>query len=393
MDKVDYIGSFAQENVNFATQVIRTATVGDNFYKAMLFLEKSRFIDDTDWEAVPGCTKGQKVLVTNASNYAADTDGLAKSWLFDLFVNGFAGDCILVSLGVDVDTDATAAIDSLKEVYEQLKPYAYFKTACVCTGTKGGEDNTRLAVDFCVELAALCADEKNLLSAAPAYPFTVLKDAAGLKTNLSTDYDLYKALNAAGTKGDAYMVAHMDATRNGALYNIGLALSTSNASGLPIGNGVDMVASANITCGGVDGIVLPRAFRSVLKGANIGSYKFVGDNTGSVACEGEKTLCGDTVPANWILCYINYMCRVNIAKLLTQMNTYRNATTYSQILSLLSDQLMVFSLSGRLTDVAITAPAYDQLPSSKTEFVITHAWVATYVGRIEKVSITGSLYV
>lgn len=381
MDKVDYIGSFAQENVNFATQVIRTAIVGDNYYKAMMFLEKGRFIDDSTWEAIPGCTKGQKVLVTSAATYASDTSGLAKSWLFDLFVNGFSGDCILVSL------ESATLEASMDEAYEALKAYAYFKTACICTGTNGGEDNSVLNGDILVHFAELCADDKTLLSAAPAYPFTVVAS-----TDL-TSYSLYSKLLAKGTKGDAYMVAHSDATRNAALYNIGLALSDVNGSGTPVGNGVDMTASGNMTCGGVDGTAIPRGFRSTLKGANIGTYKFVGDNTGSVACEGEKTLCGDTVPANWIIAYVGYMCKVYIAKRLTRMNTYRNSATYGQILQILSDQLSSFAISGRLEDVAITAPSFDKLPASKTEFVISNAWIATYVGRVEKVSITGSLYV
>ena len=37
MDTNDFLGSFAQENVSFSTQIVRTASVGDNYWTAMVF--------------------------------------------------------------------------------------------------------------------------------------------------------------------------------------------------------------------------------------------------------------------------------------------------------------------------------------------------------------------
>ena len=100
MDKNDFLGSFAQENVVFQTQIIRTAIVGDNFWKVMIFVENSRFVTSSapEWVEAPGLT-GVKCCTVTADTYSALTTGLLKSWLYDLFANGFTGDCILVACG------------------------------------------------------------------------------------------------------------------------------------------------------------------------------------------------------------------------------------------------------------------------------------------------------
>ena len=74
MDNNDFLGSYAQENVAFTTRVIRTATVGDNFYKVMMFVENSRFVEASSagWVQVPG-SPALKALTVTASDYAEYT--------------------------------------------------------------------------------------------------------------------------------------------------------------------------------------------------------------------------------------------------------------------------------------------------------------------------------
>ena len=120
MDTNDFLGSFAQENVAFTTQIIRPVSLGDNYWKVMVFVENDRFVDSsTDaWVSVPGSST-LKALTVNAGDYASSTFGLLRSWLYDLFANGFTGDCILVACankpGEDGNNDAFIAAMSRSE--------------------------------------------------------------------------------------------------------------------------------------------------------------------------------------------------------------------------------------------------------------------------------------
>ena len=114
MDTNDFLGSFAQENVSFATQIVKTSSVGDNFWTAMIFVESDRFVTATaanGWEDAPGLSSC-KVLVVDADTYSEYTTGLLASWLYDLFCNGFTGNCILVAPG---DEEAARELISHKE--------------------------------------------------------------------------------------------------------------------------------------------------------------------------------------------------------------------------------------------------------------------------------------
>ena len=103
MNTNDFLGSWADENVSFATRIVKSASVGDNFWTAMVFVENSRYVNTTQtgWEKAPGTedSQGIKVLAVDATNYANYTSGLLQSWLYDLFCNGFSGECILVACG------------------------------------------------------------------------------------------------------------------------------------------------------------------------------------------------------------------------------------------------------------------------------------------------------
>ena len=130
MDPNDFLGSFAQENVSFTTKVIRTAVVGDNFWKVMIFVENNRFVNsDTEyWIGVPGSST-LKALTVTVDDYAEHTSGLLRSWLYDLFCTGFNGDCILVACGTNITDDNASFITSMETAYDLLKAYAYHKKA------------------------------------------------------------------------------------------------------------------------------------------------------------------------------------------------------------------------------------------------------------------------
>ena len=383
MDTNDFLGSFAQENVAFTTQIIRPVSVGDNYWKVMVFVENDRFVDSsTDaWVSVPGSST-LKALTVNAGDYASSTSGLLRSWLYDLFANGFTGDCILVACankpGEGGNNDAF--ITAMGDAYELLKAYAYHKTVCA-----GGDD--AIASDIAVALAKLCAADKGLLSSAPYYPYSTATPA-------QPDSDtIYSAVKASGF--DAFFAAHQDKTRNAALYSLGLAMATVNGSGTCVGNSFDMIKSANITSSGPDGTNLPKTARDSLKRINIQFFKPVGDNTGNVAATGAQTINGDVIQATWILAYVTYMTKVKVAQLLTTPNFLKNSTNYTRILNLMSEQLTKFgsSGSGRLKNLQITAPAFGTVASKADVIIIPEAWSASYVDQVREVQITGTLYI
>lgn len=434
MDTNDFLGSVAQEDVAFTTRVVRTSQVGDNFWKVMIFVESDRFVDssETGWTLIPGSTT-IKALTVTANDYAEHTTGVLRSWLYDLFCNGFSGDCILVACaphdigstvivysanGTDFFEDAAmsipavipagktpvatgetnqysyqadptsdAFIAAMEEAYAILKAYAYHKTTCAAP-TLALDAAFALDPAVALSLAQLCATDKGLLSAAPYYPFST-----GTPEDLTSD-PIYSALKNAGA--DAFMSAHQDTTRNAALYSLGLAMSVLNGSGTSVGNSMDMIKSANITSSGPDGLNLSKPIRDILYANNIQSFKPVGDNSGNVAAKGASTLNGEVVQAAWIVAYVTYMVKVAIARMITVPNFLKNQDNYNRLVGVMMSWLAKFGPngSGRLTALASTAPSFDDLPASKgDQIIIPDAWKATYVDQVREVQITGTLYI
>ena len=426
MDVNNYIGSFADENVAFTTQVIRSRVIGDNYWKLMIFVEDDRFVDTADWVNVPGSSKFKALTVT-AVDYAQHTSGLLRSWLYDFFCNGFSGDCILVACGTKVTEtttvvysadgvtfysdaemttevtipagktpvptgtvneyayttygDSSTFIADMEEAYELLKAYAYHKTVCA-----GGTYSIDPAI--AVALAGKCAGDKQLLSAAPYLPFTT-QDPSDATTD-----ELYVALQTADK--DAFMSCYADASRNSALYSLGLAFVNLNGSGTCVGTSLDMIKSNNIASSGKGGANLSKPIRDALKALNIQTFKPVGDNTANVAAVGDTTLKGEIVAADWIIAYVTYMTKVAIARMITVPDFLKNSENYSKIVSTLTLYLPLFGEDGskRLSGMLITAPSFKELPDAdKDEIIIPNAWVATYTDHVRTVKITGSLYI
>ena len=435
MDTNDFLGSVAQEDVAFTTRVVRTAQVGDNFWKAMLFVESDRFVDASavGWTLVPG-SQTIKALTVTADNFADYTTGVLRSWLYDLFCNGFSGDCILVACAphdtghtvivyssdgatfyedsamsipatiptgktptttgesnqysYQTDPSADDFIEKMEEAYGLVKAYAYHKT--VCAAPTLALDSAIFSVDINVApaFAKLCANDKGLLSSAPYFPFSTT-------TPESPETDaLYMAIKNGNT--DAFFSAHQDATRNGALYSLGLALSTLNGSGTSVGNSMDMAKSSMITSSGPEGTNLSRPVRDMLKSLNIQTFKPVGNNTGDVAAKGASTIQGDVVQATWIIAYVTYMTKVAIAELITVPNFLKNQDNYNRLVGIMMSYLGKFGKngSGRLRDLTSKAPAFEDLPkAAKDVIIIPDAWSATYVDQVREVQITGTLYI
>lgn len=386
LDNNDFVGSFADENVEFTTQIVRNVSVGDNYWKAMIFVEDDRYIVDTSlagWTAVPGAA-GCKARVVTVEDYAQVTNDVLSSWLYDLFCNGYSGDCILVSCGSKPKDESAenayeTIIANMRGGYNALKAYAYHKTCCIGPNSASAPINVKVAV----ELAKMCASDKNLLSSAPYFPFVT----SGI-TEVGNDA-LYAELKTADT--DAFMSFSPSPDRNGALFSLGLAMTYLNGSGTVVGTSMDMIKSNMMSSSGLDVSV-----KDAFSAANIQYFKPIGDNTGYVAAVGATTIKGDVVQANWIISYVTYMTKVQVAKLITEPNMLKNGNTYASIINIMANNLSLFGESGsqRLKNINITAPAYNILPEAKgDEYIIPDAWNAQYVDQVRKVKITGSLYI
>lgn len=325
-----------------------------------------------------------KDLVIKAVAYA---EGKGPSGIATItFVDGTdPGTQIKAQLDTGVAPEVTALSEFntlMTAAYAILKPYAYHKTVLA------GSD-TALVPQIAVALSELCVADKDLLSAAPYYPVTYM-----YPTMVETNDPLVAAIKA--SSGDAFFTYHSDTTRNGSLYSLGLALSVTNASGTPVGNSIDFVASNMITLPGPNGTALSLTVRDFLKGKNIATFKSVGDNTGNVVARGIFTYRGDVMQANWIVAYVAYMSKVEIAGVITQMNAIKNSTTYARIGRILASILNAFGPegSGRLNPIAVTLPGFADLPEAAgDEYIIPNAWSGTFIHQTHRVQVTGTLVI
>lgn len=452
----DFIGSFADENVEFNVRVVKNVVLGENYWKVMIFLENDRYIDASSelWQEVPG-GNGIKAAAVSADNFAEfmkDPANTLSVWLADLFSNGFSGDCILVACGETIDSEAitdlgllatvdtvadlptvvgetgitegskygvtadedndgkgtyyTASVSGsditwtfggvlpsqgnfmldLEAAYRLMKAYAYHKTVLA------GEVDGVLNDDIALKLAQLCKEDYKLLSGAPYYPFTSVTPATP-----SSD-PIYAKIIGDTNGADAFMCASQLEGHNGALVSLGIALGYYNGSGTPVGNSIDMTATDTFVPSGPDGVDLGVGVKMVLKNANIQYFKYVGDGTNeNVAAEGGKTIRGDVMQAIWIVAYVSYMTKCNVAKLITGVHNFlKDGLGYSRIIETMRTEIAKFGPSGsrRLENISITAPAFKDLPAADGDtIVVPDAWSAWYIDQVRQVKINGTLYI
>lgn len=448
----DFIGSFADENVEFNVKVVKNVTLGENYWKVMIFLENDRYIDASSelWQEVPG-GNGIKAAAVNANDFAEfmkDPGSTLSFWLADLFSNGFSGDCILVACGDSIDTEAISELGisetvatkadlpttgvttgtkygvtadednggketyysatasggdvewtfggvlpsqgnfmlALEEAYNLMKAYAYHKTALA------GEVDGVLNDDIALKLAQLCREDYKLLSGAPYYPFTTVTPGTP-----SSD-PIYNKISSDTNKADAFMCASQLEGHNGALLSLGIALGYYNGSGTPVGNSIDMTSTDTFVPSGPDGTDLGVGVKTALDAANVQYFKYVGDGTNeNVAAQGGKTIRGDIMQAVWIVSYISYMVKCNVAKLITGVHNFlKDGIGYSRIIETMRTEVTKFGPSGsrRLENILITAPAFKDLPPADGDtIVVPDAWSAWYIDQVRQVKINGTLYI
>ena len=382
----DFIGSIAQEDVDFITSIITTTSPGDNYKHLAIYVEDARFIaDKTVFTAIGTSTVTMAELT--ASNYSTVVSGVLFTWLSDYFANGLES-VYVICIGADIKAEADFTATNLTTAFNLTHQLAYFKTVLI-------EADDTLTTHVVIPAAAaalstLCGTD-TLLSGAPLLPYETTTPETP-----SSDV-LYAAVS---TVGDAFFVAYQPVTvnaveihHNGALVALGIALSVVNGSGTYVGNSFDMVKTSTVSASGANGTYLTVTQQTALKNANIAYFKPVGDTSGYVALRGASTIKGKIVPAYWIVAYCNYINKVRVATFISTMNTFRTAVTYAGILSIMNNTVNAFVNTGRITGYSNTAPSFAELPTADANDTITvpNAWSATYVDNVRTVKVYGSL--
>lgn len=368
-------GSIAQSNVNFPIETVITPMAGENYSRAVIFMNianAATYLPGVD-EPAAGA-----LIELNSSNYGTVTGGKLKNWLVPFFAKA-----VTAKVGIAIfDTDqegepVTPATAPLADVYEAKKMYGYFK----------------FAIGEAAEYNSLQVSLSNLCIVDPLYSVLwVGTDDADVLAGTSA---LLTALTAAAST--ARVVYNSNSNINGALAQLGATMSTANATGTPVGNSVDMIAFNTIqasagTNDAGEHLNLTATQKASLDSQKVGYQTWVGDGTENVVTEGSLYLNGDSVGANWVKAYIEYMCKVKTANFMTRMNTFRNNQTYQAILLILTDQVRPFLQFGRLDGFRLTAPTFDQLPASGDQITVPNAWEATYIDNVREVTVYGTLY-
>lgn len=369
----NFDGSIAQVNVQFPIETVIEPVSGENYTKALIFIPLGKAEEYLPTTESPEA--GQKIEL-DSSNYGKLTGGLLKTWLVPFFTSAQAAK--IAAAIYDVDAEEVTAKAPLNKVYEAYKYYAYFKF-----GLAPSNDYNALQT----QLAQLCKTD-------PLY--SQLWVGTSDPQVLTKESSLVSALK--GVAADARVVYNPDGTINAALAQLGATLAQSNATGTPVGNDIDMLAFNTIGASGADDADgnptnLDATQKATLDEQKIGYNTYVGDGTENVVTEGSQTLQGNVVGAQWVKSYIEYMCKIRTANLITRRNKFRNNDQYQAILLILSDVVKDFLNFGRLADFKITAPVFSDLAKSADAIVVPNAWEATYIDKLRSVTVYGTLYV
>ena len=397
----DFNGSVAQQDVSISTDVVRTATVGGNFYENVLYVTDrfSSFGADTPVYPVVKRTNYADVL-DNYSYFSDEEKKIVKNNLASLFAYG---------------TDVKVYIIPSTEL-ANYKLYGYFTYLDLSWApTDSAENDYALADSATTTLTnvktVLDKDFTSLLIDMPVDPVnvkgTVTTGTAGtfaLLTAYTMDATVFaRPAMVTGTAADAN--AFVDANGDpigysSALYQLGKTLSNANESGVPVGNSFDMTAvefqnvlpTADTNTEVVVGA--SATFADYFEGVKINYFKPVGNGTMQLTNFGGWTILKNCTTADWIVAYLNYMNRVSCATVITGGRALKNPRTYNELLDAVMNNISGQVRNERIIEFKMTAPSFDELPKTNGHTIsIPNAWEGVYVDNVRKVKISGTLTV
>ena len=360
----DYIGSIAENNVSYIIQEVYNTNPGAQYQKVMIFVGEA---EATNFFVGTPPVKNTGIEV-NAKNYADLTESTLKTWLNDFFAGT---EIATVWLVVWDDTSGeTFSVDGLEAAYEAYKTKAYFKTVISATHESA----------IFVELCTLAINDD-------------LFTQCWLATSDATVAIVASVLAVANA--DAKIVYHSDSTRNPALVQLGITLSSVNlATGFCVGNSLFFLKNIVIDASGtaIDNVGqnISAALRATLEAAKVSFFTYIGDGTGSTAMEGNLTIRGKNAGAKWIEAFIEFVGTIKTAQKITEMNTWRNNDTYQAILLITQTLINQFVTLGRFQNAKITAPNFNNLPAGPS-ITVPNAWIADFSDSVSQVAIYGTL--
>ena len=397
----DFNGSVAQQDVSISTDVVRTATVGGNFYENVLYVTDRFSSFGADTPVYPVVKKSNYSDVLDDYAYFSDAEKkVVKGNLASLFEYG---------------TDLRVYIIPSTEL-ANYKLYGYFTYLDLEWNTTDGSDTdyslATSASDTLTNIkTALDKDFTSILIDMPVDPVivkgtttTTTAGTLGLITAFAMDATVFaRPAMVTGTVGstNAFVDANGDPIGySPALYQLGKTLSSTNASGVPVGNAFDMTAvnfqnvmptadtSTDVLVGA------SATFADYFEGVRINYFKPVGNGTMQLTNFGGWTILSNCTTAEWIVAYLNFMNRVACATVITSGRALKNARTYNELLDAVKANIAGQVKNERITDFKMTAPSFAELPKTNGHTIsIPNAWEGVYVDNVRKVKISGTLTV
>lgn len=397
----DFNGSVAQQDVSISTDVVRTATVGGNFYENVLYVTDRFSSFGGDTPVYP---------VVKKSNYADVLDNYAYlSGAEKKIVKGNLES--LFAYGADVKVYIIPSTE-----LANYKLYGYFTYLDLEWNTTNASEtdyalsteagttitNVKSALDkaFTSVLIDMPVDPVNAKGSSTATTAGTL----GLITAYTMDATVFARpamVTGTATANNAFVDANGDSIGySPCLYQLGKTLSTSNESGVPVGNSFDMTAvdfQNVMPTSDTNTEVLMGAsvtFSDFFESVSINYFKPVGNGTMQLTNFGGWTILHNCTTADWIVAYLNFMNRVACATIITSGRALKNARTYGELIDAVMINIAGQVRNERIIDFKMTAPSFNELPKTNGHTIsIPNAWEGTYVDNVRKVKISGTLTV
>lgn len=397
----DFNGSVAQQDVSISTDVVKTATVGGNFYENVLYVTDRFSSFGADTPVYPVVKRSNYVDILNDYTYFSDGEKkLLKNNLASLFAYG---------------TDVTVYIIPSTEL-ANYKLYGYFTYLDLeWNTTDGSESDYTLSGSAQTSIGNV---KENLDKAFTSIITEIPTDTVNVKGNSTTTtagtFALFTAysmdatvfaraamVTGTVTSANAYVDAEGDPIGySPALYQLGKTLSVANASGVPVGNASDMTAvdfqNVMPTADTNTDVLIGASatFADYFESVKINYFKPVGNGTMQLTNFGGWTILGNCTTAEWIVAYLNFMNRVACATVITSGRALKNARTYNELLDSVVINIAGQIRNERITQFKLTAPSFDELPPTNGHTIsIPNAWEGVYVDNVRKVKISGTLTV
>ena len=397
----DFNGSVAQQDVSISTDVVRTATVGGNFYENVLYVTDRFSSFGADTPVYPVVRKSNYADVLNDYAYLSDAEKkIVKGNLDSLFAYG---------------TDVKVYIIPSTEL-GNYKLYGYFtyldlewnttdasvSDYALSASASGTITNVKSALDkdFTSVLIDMAVDPVNVKGSSTVNTAGTF----GLITAYTMDATVFARpamVTGTETSDNAFVDGNGDPIGySPALYQLGKTLSITNESGVPVGNAFDMTAvdfqnvmpTADTNTETLVGASV--TFADYFESVNINYFKPVGNGTMQLTNFGGWTILHNCTTADWIVAYLNFMNRVACATIITSGRALKNVRTYYELLDAVQINIAGQIRNERITEFKMTAPSFDNLPSTNGHTIsIPNAWEGVYVDNVRKVKISGSLTV